>query len=261
MPVPPTPSDPVPPSPDPTDTPTPPPTASPTPSPSEAVWQEVETEMLALELRSVDLPVMEDPSGDGTNQAGNEPRDISSDLDLRRAFGGWASLDPQHFQPGGRFDCADPLVFCGQQSPTLGGNDLVLVGMQGDDLIEVGLDRAGQLAVAFDRQGADGAPLSLGGFGGADLVVVADLEQGQLFELIFQGNGFVLRDTPARMRLVGDSALFVMPLGRAELPRYRAVSFERIPPGQVGAGRLDALPAFGGVDSFFDIFAEIAPLN
>jgi hypothetical protein len=266
MPVPPTPSpspsptpvDPVPP----TEEPTEPPTPSPSPSPTLG-WEQIETEMLALELNPVGLPVEQDAMGDATNEDGSEPREISPDLDLLRIFGGWAGLERAIFGPGGHFDCADPFVFCGEQPFDLGGgNDLLLVGMQGSDVFEVDQNRAGQLAVAFDRQGASNTPQSMGGFGGADLIVVADLENNSMFELFYQtggvSSGLQLRDTPGRMRIVDDTALLVMPIGRDEMPRFRVVTFERIPPDQPGGGRLDTLPSSPWqINSFFDVTYDI----
>jgi hypothetical protein len=255
MPVPPTPTptDPVPPTATPTESPTP----SPTPAPTEESWQEIETELLALDLRAVDLPIENDGMGDGLAPDGSQPSDISPDLDLRRTFGGWAPIDQSHFGPGGFFDCADPLVLCGQQAPPIGGNKLALVGLQTYGDIDRDIARDGQIAVCFRRLGGNPAPDGSGSFGGCDLVLIADLTQGGMFELIYNSQ-YQQRDTIGRARIDGDTALFVMPLGMDEMPGYRAVTFERQQAGIAGAGRTDTLPAQPWtVDSFFDIFVEL----
>ena len=248
-------SDPVPPSPEPTDSPTPSPT--PQPSPSDVGWTEIETELLMLELRGDSLVIEDDQMGDGLSSDGSEPREMSPDLDLRRSFGGWAPIDQVHFGPGGFFDCDDPLVLCGQQPPPIGGNKLVLVGLQTYGDIDTEVQRDGQLAVCFRRLGATSAPDGAGSFGGCDLVLIADLTSGGMFELIYNGQ-FSARNTVGRARIEGDNALFVMPLGMDEEPGYRVVTFERIPPQTAGGGRTDLLPdAPSTADSFFDIFYEI----
>jgi hypothetical protein len=53
-----------------------------------------------------------------------------------------------------------------------------------------------------------------------------------------------------------------MPLGAQEEPRYRVVTFERIPPQIAGGEHIDTLPsAPWGVDSFFDITYSIPGLG
>lgn len=263
------PVDPVPPSPEPTDTPPPALTPLPSPTPAPTVppdptpvpWVEIETEMLMLELRGDDLPIENDDMDDGVSADGSEPRDISPDFDLLRAFGGWAELGQSHFAADGVFDCADPLVWCGSNPIPLGGNSLVLVGLQGDDIFDVVTPRDGQLAVCFDRLGANNSPDGSGAFGGCDLVLIADLNGGTMFELVYNGQ-YQQRNTIGRARISGDTALFVMPLGENENPRYRVIAFERIPPQVTGGERLDTLP--GGhwnADSFFDITYSIPGLN
>jgi len=94
------PIDPVPPSPEPTVTPSPSPVPTQTPSPAPTAppdptpvpWVEIETELLQLELRGDGLPIEDDDMGDGVNGDGSEPREISPDLDIRRAFGGWGEI-------------------------------------------------------------------------------------------------------------------------------------------------------------------------
>jgi hypothetical protein len=54
--------------------------------------------------------------------------------------------------------------------------------------------------------------------------------------------------------LVGDTVLFVMPNDLGESPSGRFVTFERIPPTDPAAGRVDVAPF---VDSFFDITYDI----
>ena len=212
-----------------------------------------------LELRGENLPIEEDDMGDGVSADGSEPRDISPDLDLRRAFGGWAPIDQSHFGKGGFFDCADPMVWCGNNPVPIGGNKLALIGLQTYGDIDTEVQRDGQLAVCFNRLGAQNAPDGSGAFGGCDLVIIADLSSGNMFELVYNGQ-FQSRDTVGRAYIGGDTALFVMPLGMEEEPGYRVVTFERIPPQTPGAERLDTLP--GGdwnVDSFFDVFYELSP--
>jgi hypothetical protein len=224
-------------------------------------WVEIETEMLMLELRSVDLPIEDDETGDGLSADGSAPREISPDFDLLRVFAGWAALVQSHFAAGGLFDCADPLVFCGQNHQPLGGDNLVLVGLQTNGTIDTDLQRDGQLAICFSRLGADKSPDGSGAFGGCDLVLIADLTGGHMFELTYDGQ-FRARDTIGRARIDGDTALFVMPLGAQEDPRYRVVTFERIPPQIAGGERVDTLPAAPwGVDSFFDITYSIPGLG
>jgi hypothetical protein len=263
------PIDPVPPSPEPTDTaaPTAPPTASPSPAPTSAPdptpvpWVEIETELLMLELRGENLPIETDDMGDGLNADGSEQRDMSPDLDLRRSFGGWAPLDQSKFGKGGFFDCADPNVLCGNNPQPIGGNKLALIGLQTYGDIDTDVQRDGQLAVCFNRLGQTKAPDGSGSFGGCDLVVIADLTSGNMFELVYNGQ-FQARDTIGRAHIDGDTALFVMPLGMGEEPGYRVVTFERIPPQTSGGGRTDTLPSGDwNVDSFFDIFYEIPAVN
>jgi hypothetical protein len=262
MPVPPTPIDPVPP----TDSPTVPPTASPSPAPTvapdptPAPWSEIETEMLLLELRGENLPIEDDEMGDGLSADGSEPREISEDLDLRRAFGGWAPIEQGHFGKGGFFDCADPKVWCGDTPQAIGGNNLVLVGLQTYGEIDTQVGRDGQLAVCFNRLGQTKSPDGSGSFGGCDLVVIANLTDGEMFELVYDGQ-YQARDTIGRAHIDGDTALFVMPLGMDEEPGYRVVTFERIPPQTPGGARTDTLPnGASTADSFFDVFFEIEPL-
>ena len=197
--------------------------------------------------------------GDAVDPQG-APHEISPDLDIRRTFGGWAEIDQVHFGPGGLFDCADPMVFCGNNPPPIGGNYLVLVGVQTHGGIDQAMQRDGQLAVCFNRLGANKSPDGSGSFGGCDLVVIADLTSGTAFELVYDGQ-YQQRNTIGRARVDGDTALFVMPLGMDEEPGYRVVTFERIPPGVAGGGRTDTLP--GGewnVASFFDVTFRIEPL-
>lgn len=257
---------PVPPTPTPTASPTPPPTASPSPAPTvrpdptPMPWVEIETEMLALELRSVDLPIEDDQTGDGLSADGSAPRDISPDLDLLRSFGGWAAIEQSHFGPDSFFDCADPLVWCGNNPVPIGGNNLVLIGLQGSDTFDVVTQRDGQLAVCFDRLGANNSPDGSGAFGGCDLVLIADLTGDVMFELVYDGQ-YQQRNTIGRARIDGDTALFVMPLGTDEAPRYRIVAFERIPPQVAGGEHVDTLPSHPwNVDSFFDITYSIPGL-
>jgi hypothetical protein len=221
----------------------------------------IETEMMMLELRGDSLPIQEDDMGDGVSADGSAPRDISPDFDLLRAFGGWAELGQPHFAAGGLFDCADPLVWCGNNPVPLGGNSLVLIGLQGDDIFDVDTPRDGQLAVCFDRVGTNNSPEGSGAFGGCDLVLIADLTGGTMFELVYDGQ-YRQRNTVGRARIDGDTALFVMPLGENENPRYRVIAFERIPPQVPGGEHVDTLP--GGdwnVDSFFDITYSIPGLG
>lgn len=265
------PVDPVPPTPEPTDT-TPPPTPTPTPSPTPAQtplpdptpvpWVEIETEMLALELRGEGLPIENDEMGDGVSADGSEPRDISPDFDLLRGFGGWAAIDQSHFGPDSFFDCADPMVYCGNNPVPIGGNNLVLIGLQGDDTFDVITQRDGQLAVCFDRLGTNNSPVGSGAFGGCDLVLIADLGRGVMFELVFNNGQYRSRDTIGRARIAGDTALFVIPLGIDEAPRYRIVTFERIPPQVAGGEHVDTVPSHPwNVDSFFDVTYSIPGLG
>lgn len=222
------------------------------PDPTPPPWEEIEIELLMLELRSVGLPIEDD----------------SPDFDLLRAFGGWAEIGQPHFAPGGLsapgglFDCADPLVWCGNNPVPIGGNSLVLIGLQGNDTFDVITQRDGQLAVCFDRLGATSSPDGSGAFGGCDLVIVADLTSGNMFELVFNNGQFQSRNTVGRAHINGDTALFAMPLGMDEEPGYRVVTFERIPPQIAGGEHTDLLP-FGdsGADSFFDIYYEIPGLS
>lgn len=213
---------------------------------------------MALELRSAGLPVQVDGMRDATDRQGTEPRDISSDLDLRRVFAGFAELDQLHFGPGGFFDCDDPLVWCGQPVPI--GGQVVLVGVQTYGSIDTTVLRNGELALAFARTGGiNTPPIGGGAFGGADLIIVADLTNANVFELT-SGTGGNLNFnpfTPARVRIDGDTALFVVPMRPEENPRFRAVGFERIPPDMPGGERVDSAP---GVDSFFDVFVQIEAL-
>ena len=263
------PIDPVPPSPEPTVTPSPSPVPTQTPSPAPTAppdptpvpWVEIETELLQLELRGDGLPIEDDDMGDGVNGDGSEPREISPDLDIRRAFGGWGEIGQPHFEPGGFFDCADPMVLCGNNPVPIGGNKLALVGLQTYGPIDTQVQRDGQLAVCLNRLGATNSPDRAGSFGGCDLVVIADLTSGNMFELVYNGQ-YQQRDTIGRMHIDGDTALFVMPLGMDEEPGYRVVTFERIPPQTPGHERVDTLP--GGpwnVDSFFDITYSVPGLG
>jgi hypothetical protein len=230
------------------------------PTPADLPWVEIETEMLMLELRGEGLPIENDEMGDGLSADGSAPRDMTPDLDLRRSFGGWAMIDQSQFGNGGFFDCALPNVLCGNNPQPLGGNKLVLVGLQTYGDIDAQIERDGQLAVCFNRLDQPKSPDGAGSFGGCDLVVIADLTSGTMFELVYNGQ-FQARDTVGRARVEGDTALFVMPLGMDEEPGYRVVTFERIPPQTPGAGRTDTLPSGEwAVDSFFDIFHDIESL-
>lgn len=261
MPVPPTPTptstatiiDPTPPPPDPTDTATPVPTAEP--------WTEIETELVALDLRGTDLPLIDDGMGDGLDDTLQEPRNISPDLDLRRVFGGRATIDQPHFGPGGLFDCDDPLVMCGQRVP-LGGADLLLVGLQTYGDIDLSIARNGQLAVVVDLDPNSGAPLGSGGFAGGDLIVITDLTNRNVFELLHDGQNFTSRPSAGRVRIDGDTALFALPINSAGGDdQIRVVTFERIPPNVGGGERVDVLPGLAApvAESFFDVFFEIEP--
>jgi hypothetical protein len=120
--------------------------------------------------------------------------------------------------------------------------------------IALGQDRAGRVALAMTRPGFPNTTGS-GGYTDADLVLVADLEAGNIFMLEWkkaEGN-FVIaprRGGEARALLLVDSILFIIPNDIGEDPSGRFVTFESIPPTEPSAGRIDVAPA---IDSFFDI--------
>ncbi len=202
-------------------------TATPSPSPSAAspsptatpvaAWPEFETELLALQLRSSGRGFVADETGDALGPVG-QPRPIAPDLDLIRVYASWAQVGASPFDLGGLFDCRDPEVFCGPQPHDLAGLDLVVAAIETGGHITFGGNRGGQLAVAYDRQAQPDAPLLLGpvNYAGADLVVIADLQTESLFTIGWTGDEWARTASPGRVRIVGSTAVFLMPLTREE---------------------------------------------
>jgi hypothetical protein len=190
---------------------------------------------------------------------GTTPAEISPDLDIRETYAGWVELPPAYFEPGGPLECGATGVLCTSDGAQPPEGYSVLGAMRLDEPVALGIDRAGQLALIFDRSGVANAPDQSGGFGGGDLVAIGDLTgTGQLFMLEWKKNqGWVVaprRGSEARIFIDGASVLFAVPTLMDENPRVRFLTFERIPPNEVGAGRMDLSPR---IDSFFDITYEL----
>lgn len=250
------PIDPTPPAPDPTATPSTTPTSAPaTPSPTpEAGWVHLEDWLLALGLElPEELPAESDETGDGTTADGSAPAEISPDLDIVSWIAGWARLPASLFTGDGVLACSAEEVLCTDDPLPPSDSTAVVAAVRVSDLIELGLDRAGQISLAMTRPGF---PNTTGGGGylGADLVIVVDLTAANIFALEWKkSDGFVVaprRGGEARVVLVGDTALFIIPNDIGERPSGRFVTFERIPPTEPSAGRIDFAPT---LDSFFDI--------
>lgn len=233
-------------------------TPSPSPTPFRS-WIDVLLEL--LQLRGIPPEMIElDDSGDATAPDGSS-REISPDLDIRETYAGWVELPPDYFRDAGPLDCGAPHVLCTNDGAQPPEGYSVLGAMLVEQPIQLGLDRAGQVALIFDRAGFANSPAESGGFGGADLVVIGDLNgEGGLFMLEWKRkNGWQIaprRGSEARIVIDGATVLFVVPTLMDEEPGVRFLTFERIPPNQAGAERMDVSPQ---ADSFFDVFYEISP--
>ena len=220
--------------------------------------------MLAeLGLESAGVRANDDDAGDAVSPVGR-PRDISPYLDIIRAYAGWAQLNSAAFAAGGLFDCEDPEVFCGQDPQDLSGQDVALVAMQTNGHIEFG-HNGRELSVAFDRHGHNNAPgdFTAAGYAGTDLVVFMVLNAENSTAIEFSGGDFADADAAGRVRIVSDTALFVVPAVRDEQPTVRLVNqddrwyCEQRPSGAVVCdepvpwtrGQLDYSPA----GSFLDL--------
>lgn len=261
------PIDPTPPAPEPTDTPSPAPTPTPSPSPEptappttaptptpDTSWRQLEDWLLALGLElPADLPVEEEGTGDATTADGSAPSEISADLDIISWIAGWAELRANLFTGDGVLACSHEEVLCTDDPLPPSDSTAIVAAVRVSDLIELGQDRAGQISLAMSRPGHPNTTGG-GGYRDSDLVVVADLTEANLFAIEWKNNGgFVIaprRGGEARVVLVGDTVLFIIPNDISERPSGRFVTFERIPPTEPNAGRMDVAP---DIDSFFDI--------
>jgi hypothetical protein len=250
------PIDPSPPPPDPTATPTIAPTpvpATPEPTP-DATWTVLNDWFVALGLELPDdLPPQPDDTGDGTTADGSAPAEISQDLDIVAWIAGWAQLPADLFTGEGALACSHEEVLCTDDPLPPSDSTAIIAAVRVNGSITLGEDRDGQISLAMTRPGFPNTTGG-GGYQGGDLVVVADLTAANIFALEWKQNGgFVIaprRGGEARVVLVGDTALFVIPNDINENPSGRFVTFERIPPDDPSAARIDVAPE---IDSFFDI--------
>ena len=196
-----------------------PPVAPPTEVPA---WGEFGNELAALGFSDGSLPIIDDSAGDALNANNGEPRQIAGELDMLATYAGWTLLHGSTFDPGGLFDCADHEVFCGEHPVELTDQDVVLAAVQTNGHIPFGDHPGRSIAIAFDRTGHENAPTSFGpfNFGGFDLAVIAATDAPGLIALEYDpsvGN-FVRIEPPGRVRIVGDTAVFVVHLIPDEEP-------------------------------------------
>jgi hypothetical protein len=128
------------------------------------------------------------------------------------------------------------------------------------ELIDLSADRGGIVAVALARPGFANSPSDGGGYSDADLVFYVDITSRTLVALEWKPGGFVVaprRGGEARVIIHGDTTLFVLPNDRAEKPKIRFVSYERIPVDDIDAGVTDVALDLEG---FSSIDFELQPL-
>lgn len=178
-----------------------------------------------LGLQPAVLPTNDDPTADALGPAGQSRR-IARDLDIIRTYAGWAQLDSAVFGAGGFFDCQDHEVFCGLDPEDLGGHDVVLAAVQTNGHIGFGERRGAEMTVAFDRAGHENAPpdFTAAGYAGADLVVIVHLDVENMIAIEFDGQDYASVHVSGRVRIVGDTAFFVVAAVRDEQPVVRFVT-------------------------------------
>ncbi len=250
------PVDPTPSPPGPTATPTSAPTPVPaTPSPTpDAGWISLTDLIAAIELTLPnELAAQPDETGDGMTADGSAPSEISADLDITSWIAGWAELPASLFRGDGVLACSNEEVLCAEDPLPPSDSTAIVAAVRVSDVISLGEDRGGQISLAMTRPGFPNTTGG-GGYSDADLVFVVDLTAANIFALEWKNNGgFVIaprRGGEARVVLVGDTVLFIIPNDIGEEPSGRFVTFETIPPTEPSAGRIDVAP---GIDSFFDL--------
>ncbi len=220
-----------------------------------ASWDELANELGALGFDVSALPIGSDPKSDAEAQDG-QVRGIADDLDLLRFYAGWTSLDGSVFARGGLFSCADHEVFCSTEPADLGSRDIVLGALRTNGHISFGGRRDAAFMLLFDRPDHENAPAGAD-LAGGDLAIIVSLDKEAVVGVEYQSGGDYVRVDPmARVRIVSDTAVFVVALDPQLQATVRFVGLEHsyhctssagdvtcVPPTNADAVRIDMAPA------------------